>query len=64
MDDFDAVVSETARWQRRVDFVLVADQEKRLDIFVGLKRQLCARDDNPATVVAAHDIHCDSHDSF
>jgi hypothetical protein len=30
-------------------------------LFVGLKRELRARDDNPATVVATHDIHCNSH---
>jgi hypothetical protein len=40
---------------------LVADEIKRGDFFVGLKRQLCACNDDPATVVAAHDIHCDSH---
>jgi hypothetical protein len=30
-------------------------------LLIGLKRELRARDDNPATVVATHDIHCNSH---
>jgi hypothetical protein len=44
-----------------VDGRLITNEIKRGDFFAGLKRQFCACDDDPATVVAAHDIHCDSH---
>ncbi len=56
-----AMVAKTAFRQRGVDVRLVADEIKGGDFFVGLQRQLGARDHDPATVVAAHDIHCDSH---
>ena len=39
----------------------VADQVKGGDSRVGLQRPLGALDDDPAAVVATHDIHCDSH---
>ena len=44
-----------------MDGGLVADEIKAGDFFVGFQRQLRARDDDSAAVVAAHDIHCDSH---
>jgi hypothetical protein len=61
MDDTNAMIAKTARWQRRMNCGLITDKKKRGNLFVGLKRELRARDDNPATVVATHDIHCNSH---
>ena len=61
MDDANAMIAKTARWQRRMNCGLIADKKKCGNLLIGLKRELRARDDNPATVVATHDIHCDSH---
>ena len=58
---FDAMVAKTTRRQRGVDCGLIADEKKRGDFFIGLKRELRARNHDSATMVAAHDIHCDSH---
>ena len=44
-----------------MDGGLVTDQIQGGDVFIGLERQLGARNHNPATVVAAHDIDCNSH---
>ena len=55
------MVAETAWRQRRVDGSLVADEVEGSDFFVGLKRELGTGDDHSATMVTAHDIHCDSH---
>ena len=56
------------RWSRKprsrqggVDFGLVADEVKGGDFVVAFQRPFGAGDDDPATVVATHDIHCDSH---
>jgi hypothetical protein len=57
----DAVVAKAARRQRCVYGGLIADEIKRGDFFIGLKREFRARNHDSATVVAAHDIHCDSH---
>ena len=61
MDDAHAMVAKTAFGQSGVDFGLVADQVEGGDVFVVLQRPFDAGNDDPATVVAAHDIHCDSH---
>ena len=61
VDDADAMVAKTARRQRGVDFVLVADEIDGGDVLVFLQGALHAGDDDTAAVVAAHDIHCDSH---
>ncbi len=42
-----------------VDFV--ADEADEIDLRVGGQRPFDAFDDYPATVVATHDIHCDTH---
>ena len=39
----------------------MADQEKGGDLLVVLQRLFDAGNDNAAAVVAAHDIHCNSH---
>ena len=57
----DAMVAKAAFRQRGVDVGLVADQVNGGDFFVVFQRLLGAGNDNAATVVAAHDIHCDSH---
>ena len=57
------MVAKTAFGQRGVDFGLMADQENGGDVFVVLQRLFDAGNDNAAAVVAAHDIHCNSHKS-
>jgi hypothetical protein len=44
-----------------VDVGPVADQVEGRDSSVGLQRPFGAFNDDPAAVVATHDIHCDSH---
>ena len=61
MDDTHAMVAEPALGQGGVDFTSVADQVEGGDSLVSLQSPLDAFDDHPATVVATHDIHCDSH---
>ena len=61
VDDAHAMVAKAACRQGGVDFGLVADQVKGGDFLVVFQRPLDAGDDDTATVVAAHDIHCDSH---
>jgi len=61
VDDLDTVVAEAAFRQSRVDVCAVSDEEDLGNFFVRFERELHARDHNPATVVAAHDIHCNSH---
>jgi hypothetical protein len=61
VDHLHAVSTEPARGQGGMDFRLVTHQVKRADLFVGLECPLGPLDDHPATVVATHDIHCDSH---
>jgi hypothetical protein len=55
------MVAKTAFGQRGVDLVLMADQKNGGDVFVVLQRLFDAGNDNAAAVVAAHDIHCNSH---
>ena len=61
VDDADAMVAKTARRQGGMDFLLVADEIDDGEVFAFLQGALHAGDDHTATVVAAHDIHCDSH---
>jgi hypothetical protein len=61
VDDADAMVAETARRERGMYFGLVADEENGGDFFIFLQRAFDTRDDDATTVVAAHDIHCDTH---
>ena len=61
VDDAHAMVAKAAGRQGGVDFGLVADEVEGGDFLVGLQRPFGACDDDPATVVATHDIHCDSH---
>jgi len=64
VDDADAVVAETARGQRGMDVGFVADKVDGGDVLILLQRAFHAGDDDTATVVTPHDIHCDSHGSF
>jgi TPP-dependent pyruvate/acetoin dehydrogenase alpha subunit len=64
VDDADAMVAKAAFRQRGVNFRLVADEVDGGDFLALLERAFHARDDDTAAVVAAHDIHCDSHDGF
>ena len=61
VDHAHAMIAETPCRQGGMDVRLVADEIKGGDFFAGLQRQFGAGNDDPATVVAAHDIHCDSH---
>ena len=61
MNDAHAMVAKTAHGQRGVDFVLMTDQKNGGDVFVVLQRLFDAGNDNATAVVAAHDIHCNSH---
>ena len=64
VNDAHAMVAKTAFGQRGVDFGLMADQEKGGDVFVVLQGLFDAGNDNATTVIAAHDIHCNSHGKF
>ena len=44
-----------------MDLGLVPDQVKGCDLLVSLEGPFGAFDDDPASVVATHDIHCNSH---
>jgi hypothetical protein len=44
-----------------LEVLLAADQVKFRDLWIGLKRFLNAINDHSGPVVAAHDIHDDSH---
>jgi hypothetical protein len=61
VDDFDAVVTETAFGQGGVDFGLIADEKHCGYILVGLQGGFDTGYDYATAVVAAHDIHCNSH---
>jgi hypothetical protein len=61
MDYLHAVIPESAFWERGVNGGFITDQIKSGYLFVSLKSPLGAFDDNAAPMVAAHDIHCDSH---
>jgi hypothetical protein len=61
VDDPHAVVAEAAFGQGTMDFGLVADEEDRGDALVVLQGLLDAGDDNTTPMIAAHDIHCNSH---
>ena len=61
VNDLDAVVAQVAGSQSGLDILLLADQKYGANFRVGGERTFDAFDDNPATVVATHDIHCNSH---
>ncbi len=61
MDDLDAIVPQVGCVQSRVDFVLFADEIKGGDLLIRFQRPFDALDDDRAPMVAAHDIHYDSH---
>jgi hypothetical protein len=61
MDNAHAMVAKPALGQGGVDFAPIADQVEGGNPLVGLQGPLGALDDHPASVVATHDIHCDSH---
>ena len=61
MDDAHAMVAKAAFGQGGMDIAPITDEVKGADFFISLKCALGSFDDDPATVVATHDIHCDSH---
>ncbi len=61
MDNVDAIIPQTRCADGSLNFVLLANQMERADLLVSFERAFDAFDDNPAAVVATHDIHYDSH---
>ena len=61
VDDADAMVAKAARRQGGVDVRLVADEVDGREVLVFLQGALHVGDDDTAAVVAAHDIHCNTH---
>ena len=61
VDYAHAMVAKAALGQSGVDFASMADEIESGDLWIGLQSPIGAFDHNPATVVATHDIHCDSH---
>src|SRR5581483_5226526 len=61
IDDLDAAVGELRFAARGLDFGFPAHEKNRGDGFVRFECLFDAVDDDRATVVATHDIHCDSH---
>jgi hypothetical protein len=59
--DAQARILATGALEGGLDFGLLADEMKLGDERVGLQRQLDPIDDDPASMVATHDIHDDSH---
>ena len=55
------MIPKAALRERGVDLSPVADQVESGDSSIRLERAFGAFDDDPASVVATHDIHCDSH---
>src|ERR1035438_3447378 len=55
------MVAKPALGQGGMDFAAVADQIESRNSLVGLQGPFGALDDHSASVVATHDIHCDSH---
>ena len=56
-----ARIVTTSALKSSLNVRLLADQVKLGDIRVGLERLLDPINDDPASVVATHDIHDDSH---
>jgi len=63
MDDAHPVVAEAALGQGGVDLAAIADEVESRDLRIGLERPQGPLDHDSATVVAPHDIHCDSHNA-
>jgi hypothetical protein len=61
MDHMYAVVAKSALWQSAVNLASVADQVEGSDPLFGLESPFDALDDHSTSVVATHDIHCNSH---
>jgi hypothetical protein len=61
MDDSYATVVETALRQGGTNGFFLANEVNLLDRSVGLQGELNTVDDGTTSVVATHDIHCDSH---
>ena len=55
------MVAEAALGQGGVDLAPIADEVQGGNLRIGLQSPLGALNHDPATVVAPHDIHCDSH---
>src|SRR5258707_687492 len=63
MDNSDPAVATAALLEGGLDFRLVAHEINLSNRRVGLQRQPDPIDDDPAAVVATHDIDYDSHKS-
>jgi GTP cyclohydrolase II len=61
VDYAHAMIAKAASGQRSVNFSFVADEVKSGDVFVSLKCPFGAFDDDATTMIATHDIHCNSH---
>ena len=61
VENFDAGIAEPRLLAGGIDFSLIANEINRGDGPVCIECLFDAFDDDPATVVATHDIHCNSH---
>ena len=61
MDGVGAGIAKLDLLSRGLDLRFIADQKNRRDTSIGFERAFDAFDDDRATVVATHDIHCYSH---
>jgi hypothetical protein len=61
MDDAHARIFAFASGQGGLNLRMVSDQVNFTQLFVRIQRAFDALNDNPAAVVATHDIHYDSH---
>jgi hypothetical protein len=55
------MIAEAAAGQGGMDLGFLPNQKQGRDPVVGLNRPEGAFDDDSATVIATHDIHCDAH---
>jgi hypothetical protein len=61
MNKVDPPVAQAGLFERGVKLGLVADEVDGGEMVVGFEGASNAFNDDLATVVAAHDIHCDAH---
>ena len=61
MNEVDPPVAQAGLFERGLNVVLVADEVDGGEMVVGFESAFNAFNDDLATVVAAHDIHCDAH---
>jgi len=61
MDHAHPMIAKTARGQGSMDVGLIANEEQGLDPWVSGQGAPRALNHDPAAMVAAHDIHCNSH---